>query len=118
LKAIDGKFYVPYSPEDYEISQNFVIAKFRYNIHALEVLNSTSGKVIFPETFPEKLTVNEQTVFSAIIGDPYINTTELALAIGVDRRTITNAIKHLKELGLIKRIGSDRQGYWEVQSDL
>jgi len=45
-----------------------------------------------------------------------ISTTEIAKLIGVVRRTIARDIDTLKEKGVIKRIGPDKGGYWEVQN--
>lgn len=49
--------------------------------------------------------------------DPSASKEKLAEKIGVSRATITRHIKKLKELKLIKRIGSDKTGYWEVVYD-
>ncbi len=34
----------------------------------------------------------------------------------IGRTTVTNNIRKLKDENKIKRIGSDRKGYWEVKS--
>ncbi|MEK6926861.1 MAG: winged helix-turn-helix transcriptional regulator [Nanoarchaeota archaeon] len=39
---------------------------------------------------------------------------ELSVKTGLTRRGIEWNINKLKEEGLIKRIGSDREGYWEI----
>lgn len=38
----------------------------------------------------------------------------MAKAIGIDRRNIARNIKRLQEQGIIRRIGPDKGGYWEV----
>ena len=39
---------------------------------------------------------------------------DLARTIGVDRTTIRRNIAVLKEIGAIRRVGEDKNGYWEV----
>jgi len=42
---------------------------------------------------------------------------ELSEATGLTRKTIQRNIQTLKNSGLIKRIGSDKTGYWEVPEE-
>ncbi len=44
-----------------------------------------------------------------------ITTAELASEIGVTVKGIEYHISKLKTEGIIKRIGSDREGYWEMK---
>lgn len=53
-------------------------------------------------------------ILSIIKEDPYITSTEIAQQLSISRKTVSQKIKHLKKEGLIKRIGSDRKGYWEI----
>lgn len=46
--------------------------------------------------------------------NPKITLDELAEAIGKSRRTVARQIKQLQEDGVIRRVGSDKTGYWEV----
>ena len=43
-----------------------------------------------------------------------ISTTEVARKLGVTRRTIASDIKILKSRGLLRRIGPDKGGKWEI----
>ncbi|MDR1247035.1 MAG: putative DNA binding domain-containing protein [Clostridiales Family XIII bacterium] len=68
----------------------------------------------FPENFPEKLSLKDLETMRAITENPECKTEELAAKLGVTRRTITNRIKSLKDKNVIRRVGSDRAGYWEI----
>ena len=46
-----------------------------------------------------------------------ITTQEMADSIGIIRRTIAKHIRSLQDKGIIKRIGPDKGGYWEVVGD-
>jgi ATP-dependent DNA helicase RecG len=43
-----------------------------------------------------------------------ITTTELSKILNVARRTIARDIDNLKNNGKVKRVGSDKGGYWEI----
>lgn len=64
---------------------------------------------------------NNGTVNGAVNGtvkmikeNPKITLNELAKAIGKSRRTVARQVKQLQEDGVIRRVGSDKTGYWEV----
>ena len=44
-----------------------------------------------------------------------VSAKELAQLLSITDRTIERDIKHLKELGLVERIGGGRGGYWKVK---
>lgn len=43
-----------------------------------------------------------------------ITTQEIADELGVSRRAITKQITNLREQGIIRRVGPDKGGYWEI----
>ena len=61
-----------------------------------------------------KVTVNQQKIVDAIKANPYITQEELADIVGIVRKNIIANMKKLQENGLIKRIGADKNGYWQV----
>jgi fido (protein-threonine AMPylation protein) len=58
-------------------------------------------------------TVND-TVFGLIKKEPHITAIELAKQAGLGIATVKRHIKKLKDSGVIKRVGSDKTGYWKV----
>ena len=60
------------------------------------------------------LTAAENRIFKEIIHNPQITTNQLCKKASVSSSTVSRSIKKLKELGYIQRIGSDRDGYWEI----
>ena len=56
----------------------------------------------------------EEKILRLLQEKPTSLVSELALATGRTNRTIVRALKSLKEKGAIRRIGSDRAGYWEI----
>jgi ATP-dependent DNA helicase RecG len=51
---------------------------------------------------------------SLIADNPIITIEELSSKIGINLRNTKNNIASLKEKGLLKRIGPDKGGHWEV----
>ena len=61
-----------------------------------------------------KLSKNRQTILDIIKENRSITITLLSEKVGISTTAIENNIKFLKESGLLKRVGSDKAGYWEV----
>lgn len=62
---------------------------------------------IFPQVTAEK-------IIEIIKENPKITTAELALRTGLTVKGIEWNIRELKEKGVLKRVGPDKGGYWEV----
>ena len=58
-------------------------------------------------------TVND-TVFSLLRQNKNITGTEIVERLNMSLSTVKRKIKDLKEQGIIKRIGSDKRGYWKI----
>ena len=50
--------------------------------------------------------------------DPGYTSAQLVDKLAVSRKTLALIIKSLKEKGIIERIGSDRKGYWKINTEL
>jgi predicted HTH transcriptional regulator len=57
---------------------------------------------------------NEDLILNAITEEAEITQKSIAARTGLSTRTVSRAIKHLRDAGVLRRIGSDRSGYWEV----
>ena len=67
-----------------------------------------------PSKLPSKLASNLEVTFRAICEDSHASNQELATKTNQSERTIRNHTAKLKELNYIKRVGSDKTGYWEI----
>ncbi|WP_148706211.1 MarR family transcriptional regulator [Methanosarcina siciliae] len=47
----------------------------------------------------------------------YISAQELATLLGISSHAVEKQIANLKDKGLLKRIGPDKGGYWEVNME-
>ena len=57
-----------------------------------------------------------QKILSAIRDNPYVGTQDIADRIGVERSTVARAIAKMKASGILRRVGPDKGGHWEVLS--
>ena len=62
----------------------------------------------------ERLAESQKIILKLIKENPYISKKELSKTIGISTTAIDKNITRLKKKGLLKRIGPDKGGYWEV----
>ncbi len=62
----------------------------------------------------EKSSEKNQAIISAIKLNPKVTAAEIAMKLGVSSRAVEKRIKTLRENGVIRRIGGDKGGYWEL----
>lgn len=80
---------------------------------AIAEFKDNQGIVGAPLSAP--LSITEQAVLKNITANPYATYIEIGLNIGKTPKTVQRAIANLKELGIIKRLGSDKVGHWEIR---
>ena len=78
----------------------------------IEEIIETERKVTVNVT--QKVTVNQKKIIEAIKENPNVTQEELAEIVGISRKSIISNMKKLQENGLIKRIGADKNGYWQI----
>lgn len=57
---------------------------------------------------------NVNLILNAISEDPKITQKNIAIKTGLSTRTVSREIRELRNTGVIRRVGSDRSGYWEI----
>ena len=71
-----------------------------------------------PANASVKLNKTQIAIVKAIINDNHVTYDDLKTIVEVNRSTITRNIAVLKEKGVIRRVGEDKNGYWEVLLDI
>ena len=56
----------------------------------------------------------EATVLALIFDNPSITAANIIANTGFSRPTVERAVKKLKQLGKISRVGGDKGGHWQV----
>ena len=63
----------------------------------------------------ENLNNSQQKIILLMRNEPYISATEISKQIEISHRKVQDNIAKLKQKGIIKRIGPDKGGHWEVK---
>ena len=88
-----------------------------------KIVETISGNIDLPkkelgvklgEKLGVKLGENEADILRKIVENNLITSVELSKKIGVSTTAIENNIAKLKKKGLLKRVGPDKGGYWEI----
>lgn len=61
-----------------------------------------------------KITSNQQKIIDEIQKNPFVTQEELSKKVGITLANINRNMKKLRDLGIIKHIGADKNGRWEV----
>lgn len=94
---------------EYTVHPNDIMMLFKANE---PVNDDLLGKL--PSKLPGKLPSNLEITYKAICENNHASNKELAAQTNQSERTIRNHTAKLKELNYIKRVGSDKTGYWEI----
>lgn len=94
-------------------STKFIEFMLTLILNTIEEIIKAEEKVTKKVTI--KVTINQQKIIDAIKTNPYITQEELADFIGITKKSITANMKKLQNSGLIKRIGANKNGYWQIE---
>ena len=53
-------------------------------------------------------------ILNAMQQDPKVSAAKIAIQLGVSSRSIEKHIRTMREKGIIRRIGPDKGGFWEI----
>ncbi len=84
-------------------SDNYIKCRIPYVEKVLDMSKKTVG-----------INKTEKAVLGILIGNPEKTAEEIAVEVGVTKRTIERTLVRLKKKGLIERIGSNKSGSWSV----
>lgn len=87
------------------------------NIKVDYIKNELGFKFIFYRSkfgSANKLSKSEEKIIKLLLDNSKYTILDLSKIIGVSEKTIYRKIKILKEKGCVKRVGTDKDGYWEI----
>jgi predicted HTH transcriptional regulator len=102
-----------YGKEVFNIDENYINVVLPFDEDVLNSNKNKSNKNVGVNV-GVKLNKTQQYVYTLIKNKPNITYIELALEIKKSAETIRRNIKSLVDLNIIKRVGSDKKGYWEI----
>ena len=66
---------------------------------------------------PKKLGINQIKIISLILNNSRITTREIGNQIGISNTAVENNISKLKQKGIVRRIGPNKGGHWEIDEN-
>ena len=79
----------------------------------LSVSGQTGGQTS-GQTTQKSVQKSVQKIVDFISENPNITTQEMANLLGINRSIVARHIKTLQEKGIIRRVGPDKGGHWEI----
>ena len=61
-----------------------------------------------------KLTANQKNILGLVKENPNISQEAIASELGIARETVNRNMKKLQERNVLKRLGADKNGRWEI----
>ena len=95
------------------ISVNFNVMKYGFSV-VFKRSPIKKGVEKWSEKWSEKVTKRQTEILNLISKDPKISREGLSGKIGINPSAVQKHIQKLKKMGLLKRIGPDKGGHWEV----
>ena len=91
-----------------------VFVTFHRKKEIVAMWNGKDGNTVVVEKVVEKVTEKQQAIMQEIRKKPFVTASELSEILGISLRNTQENMRKLRESGLIRRIGPDRGGHWEV----
>ena len=100
-----------YDRDVYEFSDNFIRVNFKYRTSKLlpktpRNININTNKSYISET--------QRSILKLIAENKQITQSEISDNLRIDKSTVVRNIKTLKEKNILRRVGSDKNGQWEI----
>lgn len=97
-------------PELLEIGDSFRVNLYRPSYNAVHQSSPKSS----PKSSPNDVNLTQQKIIEMILTNPKVTQAAMAKELDVTVRAIKKSIKELSDRGILKHVGSSRNGYWEV----
>lgn len=98
-----------YDKNVYEFSDNFIRVNFEFRDN--NTLVETQSEV---DCYDNNLSETQKNIMELIRNNDRITQMDITSKLGINKTTVTRNLKILKEKKLIKRIGSNKNGRWEI----
>lgn len=96
------------------LCKEYGIDEPEYTVHPNDIMKLFKANDTVNDNLLGKLPTNLEITYKAICENNQVSNKELAAQTNQSERTMRNHRVKLKELNYIKRVGSDKTGYWEI----
>lgn len=87
-----------------------------YTINPNDIMIKFTGPEDRVVRISNRVNDRERKMLILLEQDPGFTVTQSAQRMNVSRKTIASYIKHMKEIGVIKREGTSKKGYWKINA--
>jgi ATP-dependent DNA helicase RecG len=116
-----GRLYSGVEPEFFEDDVFRIIQPLNENYSFdAEIAKKHEDMKTTPKNYPENwaeisdLGTSSQKIIELIAGNLSITTQEMADVVGISRRAVAKQLANLQAEGIVKRVGPDKGGHWEI----
>ena len=113
-----------YGRESIRIERNFIVVTIPFNRINVTPFELNEGKDAENRTVSRtvnrtvnrtvKLSKNQMNILEKMSENSNATLAELSKLLGLGRTTITDNVSKLQKMGVLKRVGSDKTGHWEI----
>lgn len=121
IPTIQEKLSANGSPRaTFETTEDRLTFLIHIPVHAGSEKTTEKKAVSSEESSEEKAISSEkterviQTILTAVEKNPKVSAAEIAMLLGLSSRAVEKRIKALRENGILRRIGPDKGGHWEI----
>ncbi len=106
-----------------ELNENYFHVTFRQSKEYLKIAQEKTSRDTqkdtqkIPRKYPEDLNQNQVRILKLLEKDNTLTRDQMSRKMKVSPETVKKNIEKLKQRDLLKRIGSDKGGYWEINLD-
>ena len=112
LRKIIDQYPADVVPLFRSTEQTFVVTLKNLNYGKVSMPTGTDGGI--ENGIDDGIEKNSEKILNAILANPKITQKRLADETGFSVRTVARELKRLRDTDVIRRVGSDRTGYWEI----
>ena len=116
VKEHQQEYYAALNSSDTNAdSTNFIVFMLKVIQRTLKEIKVNEKKITVKIT--QKITVNQEKILAAVKENPFVTQEELSEIVGIAKLNIIKNMKKLQENGLLRRVGADKNGHWEIISE-
>lgn len=93
--------------ESNELKNRYVHIRYSDNVEEVNPPKVTVNVTV-------KLTANQKSIVGLVKENPFLLQEEIAEKLGLARETVNRNMTKLQKMEVLKRIGADKNGHWEV----
>jgi ATP-dependent DNA helicase RecG len=112
LRKIIDEYPEDAAPVLRSTEQSFIVTLKNLNYSATSMPNGTDSGI--ENGIDDGVEKNTEKILNAILANPKITQKGLSEDTGLSVRTVARELKRLRDTNVIKRVGSDRAGYWKI----